>query len=98
MARGDLTRDVSPVCNLTWAGLCFFPCPDVRGARLVCEHWEFGNVGWPCYCSFTNNADSSFGMVNCSGCSWLWGYVGFVVLMLIWGKGLFFVHLLLLRW
>jgi len=62
---------------------CFTPCSDVRGARLVCEHWGVGNVGLPCHCCFTNDTHSSFGLVTRSGCSWLRGEVGFVVLMLI---------------
>jgi len=52
---------------------CFTPCSDVRGARLVCEHWGVGNVGLPCYCCFTNDTDSSFGLVTHSGWSWLRG-------------------------
>jgi len=62
----------------------------------VCEHWGIGTVGLPCYCCFTNDTDSSFSLVTRSGCSWLPGEVGFVVLMLIWFKGLFVVSLLLL--
>jgi len=64
---------------------CFSPSsyPVVRGVHLVCEHWDYGNVSWPCYCRFTNDTDSSFGMVTCSECSWLRGDVRFVVLMLI---------------
>jgi len=63
----------------------------------VCEHWGFGNVSSPCYCCFTNDADSSFGLVTRSGCSWLRGEVGLVVLMLIWCKGLFVVLLPIAR-
>ena len=59
----------------------------------MCEHWGIGTVSSPCYCCFTNDTDSSFGLVTRSGCSWLRGEVGFVVLMLIWCKGLFVVSL-----
>jgi len=49
----------------------------------VCEHWGFGDVSSPCYCCFTKDTDSAFGLVTRSGCSWLQGEVGFVVLTLI---------------
>jgi len=82
VARGDLTWPMADQ-QIDVGRACFTPCPVDRGARLVCEHWGFGRVGWPCYCCFTNNTDSSFGLVTRSGCSWLWGEFGLVVLMLI---------------